>query len=527
MSELLSIPSTEERDRSSRDVEAGPRNTTIELTDQPTVDFDQEQTGAVPRQNRWTRVHSHFALMGGYTISPGLGPSQARRTLKPAALRAIASNLPDLLPDFSEDDIQDKSKASQFAKLLVCLQAAWFSINLIGRLATDNPISLLELNTFLHAICCLAIYMAWWNKPLDIEKPFVIDASRGRMQKVRAWMNLLSQSRLRAWKHHDPSPDVTSYAQNRWWYLIYVGAQRDLNPHLQGHAAREKLTHTEDGHEGDEYWYKAIYIGPGVEAAQRNEEFSSQRAILRLYVDQTYHGFRLGGQRFRHTVAHEEYPDIYTTLSPGTLKNMRLIHSLKQGGNSEKNWPLHFHGDHSMCSTSATLWKPQDKILEWDTDFWVYQKRKNLDSLFIACLLAAGSLYGGVHLLAWNGPFASLKEQWVWRISCIIIAGPGMLSPLHWVQEKIFDLLDDCSSAPVRWAAQMCVKDNERRTRVESQIESTVVYCIFGVLLIFMLTYVAARVYIIVECFINLAHLPPEVYIEPAWSRYIPHFGVG
>ena len=31
------------------------------------------------------------------------------------------------------------------------------------------PISLLELNTAAHAICALAIYVLWWEKPFDVE----------------------------------------------------------------------------------------------------------------------------------------------------------------------------------------------------------------------------------------------------------------------------------------------------------------------------------------------------------------------
>ncbi|KAK0753677.1 hypothetical protein B0T18DRAFT_484350 [Schizothecium vesticola] len=31
--------------------------------------------------------------------------------------------------------------------------------------------SLLELNTLAHALCALALYSLWWNKPLDIEEP--------------------------------------------------------------------------------------------------------------------------------------------------------------------------------------------------------------------------------------------------------------------------------------------------------------------------------------------------------------------
>lgn len=58
-----------------------------------------------------------------------------------------------ILPDLSQKGILDKNKANGLAKLLVCLQASWFCAQMVGRFATDcNPISLLEINTFLHAI---------------------------------------------------------------------------------------------------------------------------------------------------------------------------------------------------------------------------------------------------------------------------------------------------------------------------------------------------------------------------------------
>jgi hypothetical protein len=41
------------------------------------------------------------------------------------------------------------------------------------------------------------------------------------------------------------------------------------------------------------------------------------------------------------------------------------------------------------------------------------------------------------------------------------------------------------------------------------------------------LVYVAARVYLMVECFLNIAHLSGQVFQEPRWSQCIPHFGAG
>lgn len=42
---------------------------------------------------------------------------------------------------------------------------------------------------------------------------------------------------------------------------------------------------------------------------------------------------------------------------------------------------------------------------------------------------------------------------------------------------------------------------------------------------LFIVLYVLARVYLVVECFINLAHLPESAYELPKWSQYVPHIG--
>ena len=136
------------------------------------------------REEKWTRTHSYFALMGGFAMDTRgmsvnmLSEGRTRGTLTVFALKTIAKNAPMVLPDLSKSEITDKSKANGLAKTLVCLQASWFCAQMLGRLATDgNPISLLELNTFLHAICCLATYGAWLWKPLDISEPELIIAA--------------------------------------------------------------------------------------------------------------------------------------------------------------------------------------------------------------------------------------------------------------------------------------------------------------------------------------------------------------
>jgi hypothetical protein len=55
------------------------------------------------------------------------------------------------------------------------------------------PISLLELNTFGHALCTLLIYCMWWNKPLDIEEPELIPVQGGDMERLVAAMCVTSK----------------------------------------------------------------------------------------------------------------------------------------------------------------------------------------------------------------------------------------------------------------------------------------------------------------------------------------------
>jgi hypothetical protein len=88
----------------------------------------------------WTRIHGHYALMGGFAfetrrLSSNIFPrdrksgDRTRLTLTPHALEIIADYDPDLIPDVSKAEIQDKSKADGLAKTIVCIQALWYVIS--------------------------------------------------------------------------------------------------------------------------------------------------------------------------------------------------------------------------------------------------------------------------------------------------------------------------------------------------------------------------------------------------------------
>jgi hypothetical protein len=139
---------------------------TVDAEEDPNSDFKARvSSGRLPD---WTRVHSFFAIMGGFVFEEEKNKAKImdkgwqRATLTSLGVRKIAANTPGPLLALSKDAIMDKSKANGFAKFLVCVQASWFLAQTVGRLTTGLPISLLEMNTLLHAVCCLFIYLAWW-----------------------------------------------------------------------------------------------------------------------------------------------------------------------------------------------------------------------------------------------------------------------------------------------------------------------------------------------------------------------------
>ncbi|KAF1962971.1 hypothetical protein CC80DRAFT_542121 [Byssothecium circinans] len=99
-------------------------------------------------------THSHYMLMGGFAVDvrdihPILAPkyqNYPQLTLRLGVFKWLNTYVPECIPKLLDTEIQDKSLS----------------------------ISLLELNTFAHAICALISYAFWFQKPLDIAEPTLL-----------------------------------------------------------------------------------------------------------------------------------------------------------------------------------------------------------------------------------------------------------------------------------------------------------------------------------------------------------------
>ena len=134
--------------------------------------------------------------------------------------------------------------------------------------------------------------------------------------------------------------------------------------------------------------------------------------------------------------------------------------------------------------------------------------------LFLGLSLATG-LYGGLHLLAWNGPFRSRLVAIMWRVSGVIIASSGLTVPA--IKLLIW------GSTP--YSSNIIGPILERRPAHLGVWPAwkAVFRLLRGLLYLTIPAYIFARTFLIIECLIQLAHLPPSTYEEVQWSRYFPH----
>jgi len=129
--------------------------------------------------------------------------------------------------------------------------------------------------------------------------------------------------------------------------------------------------------------------------------------------------------------------------------------------------------------------------------------------------MAAGLLFGSIHIAAWNFAFPSKAETILWRVAAVAstampatillllllpdIAGSRFRNNLYNVRNKLF------GRNPGR-----TVTDGGRAV---------------GMIEYIIAVYGTMRFYLLVAIFITFRSQPANVYATVDWSKYIPHFG--
>ncbi|QPC62125.1 hypothetical protein HYE67_004356 [Fusarium culmorum] len=112
--------------------------------------------------------------------------------------------------------------------------------------------------------------------------------------------------------------------------------------------------------------------------------------------------------------------------------------------------------------------------------------------------LILSSIYGGVHLVAWHWAFPSDLERKIWIISCLYIASALVIYFMMSMVDR-------------------GLGSNRAQSGYATWLFTLVAYWLA------LITYMAARVFVVFESFYSIRNAKQGVYVSPEWVEMFPH----
>ena len=100
----------------------------------------------------------------------------------------------------TEAEIKDRGKSDWLAKSLVLVQTSWFVMQCIARGIKHLPVAHLEIVTLAYAAVNFAIYVFWWNKPLNVNRPVRVFLKPDIEEPVSGARRLASEANGKSWE---------------------------------------------------------------------------------------------------------------------------------------------------------------------------------------------------------------------------------------------------------------------------------------------------------------------------------------
>ncbi|KAF7369952.1 hypothetical protein MSAN_00625000 [Mycena sanguinolenta] len=122
------------------------------------------------KEFKFSRTQAFFFCMGGFVSLAG-HPIATEQQLKDPDL---GLEFQKAIRNVNEEDIKDKSKGDAFSKGVALLQGSWFILQCLARVHQRLAVTQLEVATLAFAVMNIFIWLLWWNKPLDVQRPIVI-----------------------------------------------------------------------------------------------------------------------------------------------------------------------------------------------------------------------------------------------------------------------------------------------------------------------------------------------------------------
>jgi hypothetical protein len=492
------------------------------------------------------------------------------------------------LPNVSKAHISDKSKVDSLGKALVIIQGGWLVVQCIARRAGHLPLTLLELNTLAHVVCALIMYALWWDKPLNIRDPLILSGDWVRPTTAAMWMfSRISTQRSRLGRNKevveppeierlyhfeqvkDPAGHLAQFSSrpSKRPHEVVINIdpppQCDHNPgtffcddESQQFPSAADFFKTASSLSLSSLWITNSYLRPCKHVTVEDKVFTvatlpgpydQPSSLVHLYGEQVLHppgfGLRPSSRYFRERI-YVDPPELGLGRVPGKRVTCRPLLQISVDKVKLERW----HLAAQSIRAHPEIWKPLERrladIQDSNGNLWTKSEfparkceRNYVDPriqnwagndllwtnhhvasviFFIVCV----TIYGGIHAAAWNGDFPTEMERTLWRYATISISSSGILYAVgvlvkraeHWCSS--IERKGDVKESSDDGCAAFLVK-------ILCMILNVVLYSVMAAL---TCLYIFVRCFLVVEPFISLRSLPPQVYQTPQWSQYIKHF---
>ncbi|KAF7369908.1 hypothetical protein MSAN_00620300 [Mycena sanguinolenta] len=122
------------------------------------------------KEFNFSSTQACFFCMGGFVSSTG-HPIATKKQLRDPGL---GSKFRAAIRNVNDEEIMDKSKGDALSKGVAFLQGLWFILHCLARVHQHLAVTQLEIATLAFAVVNVFIWLLWWNKPLDVQRPIVV-----------------------------------------------------------------------------------------------------------------------------------------------------------------------------------------------------------------------------------------------------------------------------------------------------------------------------------------------------------------
>ncbi|KAI1325819.1 hypothetical protein F5Y16DRAFT_376857 [Xylariaceae sp. FL0255] len=177
----------------------------------------------------WTVKHAFFADMGGFQIQSKAGG--APTIINGVQLVSLVRDGYVECPKVAAQEIWDRSKANNPAKLWTSLHAVWFLLGLLSRKLSGLPLAPLEIFTGAIVFCSIGNFIFWFQKPTDVQTRVTLSIDIPMSQIISHDDNIINMSAPQASSspssrkssHHNSSHPSLSLMNKVLYFVLGKG----------------------------------------------------------------------------------------------------------------------------------------------------------------------------------------------------------------------------------------------------------------------------------------------------------------